>query len=299
MKDATKPRIGFLGTGIMGALMARRLAQAGFPVTAWNRDRAKAEALAPFGVAVAASAGEALAQADAAFVMLSTGPVSDEVLLGGEAGTAAADSLGRGATLVMSASVPVETCQRQAARLADRGIDYVDAPVSGGEVGARDGTLAIMAGGDEAVISRLAPVFAVLGRLTRIGPVGSGQAAKLANQIVVGATLVAVAEAMHFAARNGADPARVRTAMMGGFADSKILDLHGKRMVERDFVPGSPAEQAVKDLRTAQARAAALGLDMTLLNTVEGMFADMIAHIGGRTDVAGMLAEIERRSQKG
>ena len=135
-------------------------------------------------------------------------------------------------------SIPVETCQAQAPRLAARGVHYIDAPVSGGEPGARDGTLAIMAGGDRRRVDGIADVFCGMGRVTRIGPVGTGQMTKLANQIIVGATMVAVAEALHFAARGGADAAAVRKALMGGFADSKILNIHGERMVERNFVPG-------------------------------------------------------------
>ena len=129
-----------------------------------------------------------------------------------------------------------------------------------------------------------------------LGPVGAGQAAKLANQIIVGGTMVAVAEALHLAARNGADPAKVRAALAGGFGDSKILHLHGTRMVERDFVPGSPAEYQLKDLRTAQALAKSLSLDLTLLNTLEAMFGGMIDHGGAGIDVSGILLEVERRS---
>jgi 2-hydroxy-3-oxopropionate reductase len=175
-------------------------------------------------------------------------------------------------------------------------VHYVDAPVSGGEAGARQGTLAILAGGDADVVEKLAPVFKPLGRATHLGPVGTGQAAKLANQIIVGGTMIAVAEALHFAARNGADPAKVRSALAGGFGDSKILHLHGTRMVERDFVPGSPAEYQLKDLRTAQNWAKSLALDLTLLNVLAAMFDDMIEHQGPGMDVSGILLEVERRS---
>jgi 3-hydroxyisobutyrate dehydrogenase-like beta-hydroxyacid dehydrogenase len=168
--------------------------------------------------------------------------------------------------------------------------------VSGGEVGARDGTLAILAGGDADVVEGLAPVFKPLGRATHLGPVGAGQAAKLANQIIVGGTMVAVAEALHFATHNGADPVKVRNALAGGFGDSKILHLHGTRMVERDFVPGSPAEYQLKDLRTAQTLAKSLSLDLTLLNTLAAMFGDLIEHEGTGIDVSGILLEVERRS---
>ena len=207
-----------------------------------------------------------------------------------------AESLKSGSALVVMSSIPVETCQAQAPRLAARGVDYVDAPVSGGEPGARDGTLAIMAGGERAVVDRLADVFAAMGRVTHIGPVGTGQMSKLANQIIVGGTIAAVAEALHFATRGGADPAAVRRALMGGFADSKILNVLGERMIERNFVPGSPAEYQLKDMRTAQSFAGELGLKLTLLDCLVGMFGDMIGQFGNGVDVAGILREVERRS---
>lgn len=293
MAEATPTRrIAVLGTGIMGSHMARRLAEAGLPVSAWNRDATKADALAAYGVRRADTVAAALAEADVAIVMLSTGDVIDAVLFSDEA----VAGLRPGTTFVVMSSIPVETCRRQAARLAERDVAYVDAPVSGGEVGAREGTLAIMAGGDAAVVAGLAETFAPIGRLTHIGPTGSGQAAKLANQIIVGGTLMAVAEALHFAAANGADPGRVRQALMGGFGESRILTLHGERMVARDFVPGSPAWQQLKDLRTAKARAQSLGLELTLLDTLAEVFGDMIGHFGEGLDVSGIIREVERRS---
>jgi 2-hydroxy-3-oxopropionate reductase len=277
----------------MGGHMARRLAEAGLAVTAWNRSAAKVEALASAGVRRAASVRDAIGQAEVIIVMLSTGDVVDEVLFSEDAPVAAIAS---GATLVVMSSIPVETCRRQAEVLRKSAAHYIDAPVSGGEVGARDGTLAILLGGDADVVEKLAPVFKPLGHATHLGPVGAGQAAKLANQIIVGGTMVAVAEALHFAARNGADPAKVRSALSGGFGESKILHLHGTRMVERDFVPGSPAEYQLKDLRTAQSLAKSLALNLTLLNTLAGMFGDMIEHEGSGMDVSGILLEVERRS---
>jgi len=290
-------RIGFLGTGIMGGHMSRRLAQAGFSVRAWNRSPEKAERLAAFGVRLADNASDAFADADVGIVMLSNGPVVDEVLFSPDAGgRIPADALRPRATLVVMSSIPVDFCRAQAERMAPRGVRYIDAPVSGGEPGARDGTLAIMAGGAEDQITELADVFAVLGRVTRIGPVGTGQMTKLANQIIVGGTMVAVAEALHFAASGGADPGAVRQALMGGFAESKILNLHGARMVERNFEPGSPAEYQLKDLRTAQGLAGELGLRLTLLDTLTDIFNDMISHHGNGVDVAGILREVERRA---
>lgn len=290
-------QISLLGTGIMGAHMARRLAQAGFAVTVWNRDRTKAELLTQFGVTSANSPSAACAQGNVVIVMLSNGPVVEEVLFKPDStGNIPADALKAGSVLVVMSSIPVETCQTQAPRLTARGVAYIDAPVSGGEPGARDGTLAIMAGGDGKVIDGLADMFAAMGRVTHIGPVGTGQMTKLANQIIVGATMAAVAEALHFLKVGGADPAAARKALMGGFADSKILNIHGERMIERNFVPGGPAEYELKDLRTAQALAAKSGMHFTLLDCVAGMFGDMIDKFGLGLDVAGILQEVELRS---
>ena len=290
-------RVGFLGTGIMGGHMSRRLAQAGFHVTAWNRSPDKVDSLGSYGVRRADSPSAAVEQADVAIVMLSNGPVVDEVLFSDDStGRTPVDMLKDGASLVVMSSIPVETCQSHAERLTPKAVRYIDAPVSGGEPGARDGTLAIMAGGDAGHIADLADVFGVLGRVTRIGPVGTGQMTKLANQIIVGGTIIAVAEALHFASRGGADPGAVRQALLGGFAESKILNLHGERMVERNFVPGSPAEYQLKDLRTAQLLAKELGLQLTLLDTMSSVFGDMIDNLGHGIDVAGILREIERRS---
>jgi 2-hydroxy-3-oxopropionate reductase len=292
-------RIALLGTGIMGGHMARRLAEAGFDVSAWNRTPGKADALKSVGVKLAPHPSVACETADVVLVMLSNGPVVEDVLFTADGtGRRPAEVIAAGSVLLVMSSIPVGFCQDQAARLATRGVHYVDAPVSGGEPGARDGTLAIMAGGDADVIAGLADVFGVLGRPTRLGPVGSGQMTKLANQIIVGGTMVAVAEALYFAARGGADPAAVRTALMGGFAESKILNLHGKRMVERDFVPGGPAEYQLKDMRTAQAQADQLGVRLPLLDKLIDTFSDLIEHHGTGLDVSGVMLEVERRATR-
>lgn len=283
-----------IGTGIMGGPMARRLAQAGFAVRVWNRTAAKGRALESYGVTVTQTVEDALTDAAAAIVMLSTGEVVDDVLFAGE--TPAVAALSPGASLIVMSSIPVATAQRQALVCATRGIAYVDAPVSGGEVGAQEGTLAILAGGAEADIAFLGPLFAPLGRVTRIGPSGTGQLAKLANQIMVGAAMVGVAEAFHLAASGGADLASLRRALMGGFGGSKVLDIHGARMAARDFLPGSPAQYQLKDLRTAQAQAAQMGLQLTLLDTLAGVFTDMMAHGGTDRDVSAVLDEVARRS---
>jgi len=289
-------RVAVIGTGIMGGHIARRLAAAGREVIAWNRDISKLRALSAHGVAEAESPIVALTGCDAVIVMLSTGPVVDEVLFGARGGERApVDVLRPGAVVVVMSSIPVDTSRAQARLLAGRGIDYVDAPVSGGEAGARDGRLAIMAGGRADVIARICPLLAPLGRVTRVGQVGSGQLAKLANQIIVGAGVAAIAEALHFARVGGADPAAVRDALAGGFADSTLLRQHGERMVHGQFAPGGSADHQLKDLRTAESTAAALGLDLVLLTAARSLFEDMVRNGDGGLDHSGVIREVARR----
>lgn len=282
-------RIAFLGTGIMGAPMATRLAAAGFPVTAWNRSPEKLARLA--GLAVAPTARAAVERAEVVVCMLSSGQVCDAVLLGPEGAVAA---MAPGAVLVVMSSIPVGTARAQAAACAERGIAYVDAPVSGGERGAKDGTLAIMAGGDAAVVEALAPLFAPLGRPTHVGPVGSGQLAKLANQLIVASSICAVAEALLLAERGGADPARVREALLGGFADSAVLRQHGLRMVERDFKPGGPAKHQIKDTGTALDLAWAQELRLPVAEEVDRLFRSLVEHGGGDLDHSAIIVELRR-----
>jgi 2-hydroxy-3-oxopropionate reductase len=287
--------VAFLGTGIMGGHMARRLAQAGAAVHAWNRTPDKVEALAPFGVRRAATPAAALAGADRVVVMLSAAPVIDAVLLAPDA----LDALHAGALVVVTSSIPVDAARDEAARLAVRGVRYVDAPVSGGERGARDGTLAIMAGGEAGDVEAARALLAPLGAVTHMGPVGTGQLAKLANQIIVGGTLLAVAEGFNFARAGGADLAAVRAALAGGFTDSTILRQHGERMVKRDFVPGSPAAQQLANLRNAQAQAAAMGITLELLPLAERVFAAMVDAGRSDQDIAAVFDQVGERMRRG
>ncbi|TGD96767.1 NAD(P)-dependent oxidoreductase [Methylobacterium nonmethylotrophicum] len=285
--------IGFLGTGIMGAPMARHLCRAGHAVRAWNRSPAKAAALAEDGATVAADPREAARGADAVICMLSSGPACDEILLGSRGVIAA---MSPGSVLAVMSSIPVETAQRQAEAAAAAGIHAVDAPVSGGERGAVAGTLAIMAGGTPEAFGRAEPILAAMGRVTHVGPAGSGQLAKLANQAIVASTLVTVAEAITFVERGGADPAKVREALLGGFADSTILKQHALRMIARDFAPGGPAKYQVKDTGTALSHAATLGLTLPVLSLVDRLFSEMVAQGDGDLDHSAVIREIRRRN---
>jgi 3-hydroxyisobutyrate dehydrogenase-like beta-hydroxyacid dehydrogenase len=288
--------IGFVGTGIMGGHMARRLAEAGFRVTAWNRTADKAAALAAAGVELAGSPAGAASEADVVICMLSSGPVCDEVLL---AAGGVLEAMRPGATLVVMSSIPVETARSQAGQAAERGVRYVDAPVSGGETGARDGSLAIMAGGAAQEVAALADVFAPLGRLTHIGPAGTGQLAKLANQLIVASNICAVAEALVLAERGGADPAKVREALLGGFADSTVLRQHGQRMVDGNFTPGGPAKYQLKDTGTALALAGALKLQLPIAATVDALFRRLVEEGGGDLDHSAVFLTLQNMNQAG
>ena len=287
-------RIAFLGIGLMGAPMAERLLAASQDVALWNRTRAKAEAIA--GARVAATPAEAAAGADVLITMLETGPVVEAVLFGdpstGDGGAAA--PLKRGTLVIDMSSSPPPLARDHAQRFAARGIGYLDAPVSGGVVGARAGTLAIMAGGSAADFARAKPIFELLGHPTLVGPPGSGQLAKCCNQAIVAITIGAVAEALLLAAASGADPAAVREALLGGFADSRILQLHGKRMIERDFLPGGRARVQLKDQDTILAAAKAAKLQLPLSECVTALYRDLVNQGGSELDQNALLLQLER-----
>jgi len=282
--------IAFLGTGLMGAPMAKRLMAAGHSLALWNRTRAKAEALCRPGSRVVASPADAAKGADLLITMLETGPVVEAVLFGPDGAAAA---LAPGALVIDMSSSPPPLARDHAARLAARGIAYLDAPVSGGVVGAEAGSLAIMAGGEPEAFARAQPIFAALGRATRVGPAGSGQLAKCCNQAIVAITIGAVAEALLLAAASGADPAAVREALRGGFADSRILELHGKRMIERDFRPGGRARVQLKDQDTILAAAKSAGLRLPVSECVTGLYRELVTGGGAELDQNALLLQLE------
>lgn len=290
-------RIAFIGTGIMGGPMARNLARAGYSVIAWNRSRDKAAALESDGITVAETAAEAAGNADCVILMLSDGPTCDHVLdEAGAHGPAVLPAMKSGACLIVMSSIPVETARGQADRARARGLGFLDAPVSGGEKGAVDATLAIMAGGAQADYDATEAAFTAMGRPTRVGEAGAGQLAKLANQIIVGNTLATVAEALIFAERGGADPAAVRAALLGGFADSTILKQHGERMCVKNWEPGGMSRYQLKDLRTAMGFAESQGLSLPVSALTTSLFEDVVDHGDGDLDHSAVYREIERRN---
>lgn len=269
-------RIGFLGTGLMGAPMVRRLTAGGHDLRVWNRSADRAGRLADVAT-VCATAAEAAHGADILVSMLADGPVTRAVLEGG--GVIAAMS--EGSLVIDMASVEPATDIALAGLAAARKIGYLDAPVSGGVAGAEAGKLAILVGGSEADFARAEPVLRLMGRPTRIGATGAGQAAKLANQVIVGGTIAAVAEAFRLAEAAGCDLGLLREALRGGFADSRILDFHGQRMVEGNFVPGGRAALQLKDLDNALALAAEKDLTLPVTKTTREGYAGLAALPGG------------------
>jgi 3-hydroxyisobutyrate dehydrogenase-like beta-hydroxyacid dehydrogenase len=285
-------KIAVLGIGFMGFPMARRLCEAGHEVHVWNRSRDKAERVAAFGATVHSTAALASSTADVVVSMLENGAVVEDVLFA--QGTAQAMKAG---TLVIDmASIKPREARDHAARLAAMGLSHLDAPVSGGTVGADAGTLVIMAGGRPEDFERAQAVFQVFGRATHVGPHGTGQLTKLANQMIVGITIGAVAESLLMCARGGADMAKVKEAITGGFADSRILQVHGQRMVERDFAPRARMSVQLKDLRNALATAEEIGFEAPITRLFEQLYADGIEH--GLTDLdhAGLFVELASRN---
>ncbi|MBY0410448.1 MAG: NAD(P)-dependent oxidoreductase [Burkholderiaceae bacterium] len=288
----TPLRIAVLGIGMMGLPIARRLAAARHSVHAWNRTRAKAQPLAADGVTVHDTPTQAVADADIVISLLENGTVVGQVLF--DMGTAQA--MRKQALFIDMASIQPSEARDHAARLAELGFAHIDAPVSGGTVGAETGTLAIMAGGRSEDFARAQPVLALLGRPTHVGPHGSGQLAKLANQMIVGITIGAVAEALLFAAKGGADMEKVREAIGGGFADSRILQLHGQRMVDRDFAARARMTVQLKDMRNALATANETGFDAPITALFEGLYAQGIEHGLGDLDHSGLFVELASRN---
>jgi 2-hydroxy-3-oxopropionate reductase len=283
--------VGFIGLGIMGAPMAGHLIAAGHRLFVHTRGKVP-PAIAESSATQCVSSRGVAERADIVFLMVPDTPDVERVLFA-EDGVAA--GLRRGRTVVDMSSISPLATKQFAQRIVAQGSDYLDAPVSGGEVGARNATLSIMVGGDAAVFERVRPLFELMGKnITHVGGHGDGQTAKVANQIIVALNIEAVAEALLFAARAGADPARVRQALMGGFASSRILEVHGERMVKRTFEPGFRIGLHQKDLALALDGARALGLSLPNTSNAQQLFNACVAHGGRAWDHSAMLRALEK-----
>jgi 2-hydroxy-3-oxopropionate reductase len=282
--------IGFVGLGIMGAPMAGQLIKAGHPLFVYTRGKTP-DAIAASSATQCASAKEVAERADIIILMVPDTP-DVEAALFSDIGIAA--GLSKGKTVVDMSSISPIATKTFAEKINALGCDYLDAPVSGGEVGAKNATLSIMVGGPQDTFERIKPLFELLGKnITLVGGNGDGQTAKVANQIIVALNIEAVAEALLFAARAGADPARVRQALMGGFAASKILEVHGERMVKRTFDPGFRIELHQKDLNLALSSARALGVALPNTATAQELFNSCVAHGGKAWDHSAMVRALE------
>ena len=284
-------KIGFIGLGTMGTPMTEHLIKAGHQLYVYTLGKMP-EAIATSSATQCITSKGVAERADIIFVMVPDTP-DVEAALFGENGIAAGLSAGK-VVVDMSSISPIST-KVFAKKINDLGCDYLDAPVSGGEVGAKNATLSIMVGGSEAVFEKIKPLFELMGKnITLVGDNGDGQTAKVANQIIVALNIEAVAEALLFASRAGADPARVRLALMGGFASSKILEVHGERMVKRTFDPGFRIELHQKDLNLALSSARALGVSLPNTATAQELFNACVAHGGRAWDHSAMVRALEK-----
>lgn len=289
-----QPIVAFLGTGLMGQPMARNLLTAGYPLRAWNRTASKATPLAEFGAKLCETTAEAVRDSDVVISMLSDGTAVAQVLRDPDLRAALRSNM----IWIDMGSIKPEEARIQAEDLATLGVAHLDAPVSGGTRGAEAAKLAIMIGGDPGVFDRVSPILQALGRPVRVGPSGTGQLSKLANQAIVAVTIGAVAEAMLLVEQGGADPAAVRNALKGGFADSTILQQHGERMTTGNFVPGGLSKFQLKDLDNLLNEAAHLGLTLPLSENVRSRFAHFCAELdGAEKDHSGLYLEL--RAQNG
>lgn len=293
MSDSLSGRhtVGFIGLGLMGRPMAMNLHAAGAEVVIHNRSRAVVDALAAEGLAPAHSPREVAERASVVIVMAPDTPAVERIV---GAGDGIANGIAAGGLVIDMGTTAVEATRALAETIEDRGAHYVDAPVSGGEIGAKAGTLTIMAGGSEAAVARAMPYFRVMGAsTTHVGEVGAGQIAKAANQVIVGLTIGAVAEALALAKRAGADPAKVREALGGGFAASRILEVHGQRMIDGAFTPGGKATTQRKDLQQALDLAASIGLELPATALTRDLYDRLIAAGGGDLDHSGLYTVID------
>lgn len=287
--------IGFIGLGLMGAPMARNLARAGHQMHVWARRRETLESFAgePH-FTVHDSAAAVAAASEVVFTMVADSPDVHQVILGPHG---VAEGGRAGMTVVDMSTIAPDTAREVGTALFERGIDFLDAPVSGGESGAINATLTIMVGGEDEVFARIEPLFALLGKsISLIGGVGAGQVAKACNQIITGVGVAAVAEAVNFAHKTGVDAAKMREVLQGGFANSRILDMHGLRMIERNFVPGFKAWMHQKDLRIVLDAAHEQHLALPASAAALQLYNAMVGSGLGEADTTAMLQLFERMS---
>ena len=287
-------KIGFIGIGLMGLPMATNLLKAGYNLKAFNRSQKKAEPLKKFGAEITTSIKDAVKESDVVITMLTDDTAIDDVMISSDF----LDNLKSGATVIDMSSVKPTTAIKHGNYLKSKNINYLDAPVSGGTIGAEEASLAIMVGGEQKVFDKVTDVLKVMGNPTLVGPLSSGQVSKLANQIIVGLTIGAVAEAVTLCEKAGANPNKMIKALSGGWADSKILQTHGKRMIDKDFTPKGRTVVHLKDMNNILECAKSYNTHLPISNLVKEMYKSLVENGHGETDHSSLYKEIERINKK-
>jgi len=287
-------KISFIGIGLMGFPMAKNILKAGYYLKVFNRSQNKAEALKEFGAQVTASINDAVKDSDVVITMLTDDTAINDVMNS----SIFLENLKSGATVIDMSSVKPTTATKHGENLNSKNINYLDAPVSGGTIGAEEASLAIMVGGKQNIFDEAFDILKTMGNPTLVGPVGSGQVSKLANQIIVGLTIGAVAEAITLCEKAGANPKKMIKALSGGWADSKILQTHGKRMIDKDFTPKGRTSVHLKDMRNILECANSFNTHLPISNLVKEMYKTLVENGHGETDHSSLYKEIERINKK-
>ena len=287
-------KIAFIGIGLMGLPMSKNILKAGYSLKVFNRSQNKAEPLKNFGAEIASSIKDVVKESDVVITMLTDDTAIDDVMNSSDF----LDNLKSGATVIDMSSVKPTTATKHGNNLKSKNINYLDAPVSGGTIGAEEASLAIMVGGEQKVFDEVTDVFKTMGNPTLVGPLASGQVSKLANQIIVGLTIGAVAEAVTLCEKAGANPNKMIKALSGGWADSKILQTHGKRMIDKDFTPKGRTSVHLKDMNNILECANSYNTHLPISNLVKEMYKSLVENGHGETDHSSLYKEIERINKK-
>ena len=287
-------KIGFIGIGLMGLPMSKNLVKAGYNLRAFNRSKNKAEPLKEFGAKISNTLKDAVDESDIVITMLTDDTAVDAVMNN----TDFLENLKSGSIVIDMSSVKPTTATKHGNNLKLKNINYLDAPVSGGTIGAEEASLAIMVGGEKNIFDDAFDILKKMGNPTLVGPIGSGQVSKLANQIIVGLTIGAVAEAVTLCEKAGADPNKMIKALSGGWADSKVLQTHGKRMINKDFTPKGRTSVHLKDMNNILECANNYNTHLPISNLVKEMYKSLVENGHGETDHSSLYKEIERINNK-
>ena len=287
-------KIGFIGIGLMGLPMAKNILKAGYNLKAFNRSQSKAEPLKDFGAEISSTINDVVKESDVLITMLTDDTAIDDVMNSSNF----LDNLKSGTTVIDMSSVKPTTATKYYNNLKLKNINYLDAPVSGGTIGAEEASLAIMVGGEQKVFDEVIDIFKTMGNPTLVGPSGSGQVSKLANQVIVGLTIGAVAEAITLCEKAGANPDKMIKALSGGWADSKILQTHGKRMIDKDFTPKGRTSVHLKDMNNILECANSYNTHLPISNLVKEMYKTLVENGHGEKDHSSLYKEIERINKK-